>query len=59
MEQILSAYTAPVVSIRYDVVDYRGNTVGLIEILRNRAQLPDAVKKAPTGTSKRITMGTI
>jgi hypothetical protein len=61
MEQILATLTAPVVDIRYDVVDYRGGQVGKLEVLRDPKKLPYMVAKEVIGAGnrKRLTEGQI
>jgi hypothetical protein len=46
LEHILSDYTSPQVQVRYDVVIYRGNQVGKLEVFRNRTDLPYRVAKS-------------
>jgi Schlafen, AlbA_2 len=58
IEQILSVYTMPQVQVRYEVVTYRGNQVGKLEILRDRTHLPYQVAKA-LGGKKHIEVGDI
>jgi hypothetical protein len=58
LEHILSDYTAPQVQVRNEVVIYRGNQVGKLEVLRNRADLPYKVATS-IGDKKRIEEGTI
>jgi Putative DNA-binding domain len=53
LEQILSVYTTPQVQVRYEVVTYRGNQVGKLEIFRDRTHLPYRVAR-PLGHKKRI-----
>lgn len=53
LEQVLAVYTMPVVDIRYDVIDYRGGLVGMLEVLRDPKKLPYSVGKS-IGDRKRI-----
>ncbi len=46
LEQLLGEYTRPYLHVAYGVVDYRGSSVGKIEVLRDRRALPYRVKKA-------------
>jgi hypothetical protein len=57
-EQILSCYTAPVVSIKYEVADYRSGPVGKLEVLRESVKLPYKVAKT-VGGKKQIIAGEI
>lgn len=45
MERILSDLTDPVVTIRYEVVDYRLGTVGKLEVIREPVKLPYRASK--------------
>ncbi len=40
MEQVLSTLTDPLVTIRYNVVNYKGGQVGKIEVIRQPEKLP-------------------
>lgn len=53
LEQVLSQYTDAVISIKYDVVDYRAGKVGKIEVLRDPKKVPYRVSKS-IGDKKRI-----
>lgn len=57
-EQILAQCTAPMVYIKYEVVDYRSGPVGKLEILRDRSKLPYTVAKS-IGDKKRVFEGQI
>lgn len=58
LEQIMAQYTAPVVDLRYRVVDYRKGKVGVVEVLRDPKKLPYRVAKSlgdkALGDKKRI-----
>lgn len=56
LEQVLHEYVEPYIDVRWEVVQYRGTTVGLLEVLPRRADLPHRVKKA-LGDRKRIEGG--
>lgn len=58
LEQILATYTAPVVDVRYQVVDYREGPVGMLEVLRDPKKVPYSVAKS-LGDKKRISQGEI
>lgn len=45
MEQVLADLTDPVVSVRYEVVDYRKGKVGKLEVIREPEKLPYRAKK--------------
>jgi len=45
MEDILSDLTDPVVSIRYEIVDYKQGKVGKLEVIREPEKLPYRAKK--------------
>lgn len=45
MERILSDLTDPVVTIRYEVVDYRLGKVGKLEVIREQVKLPYRASK--------------
>jgi hypothetical protein len=61
MEQLLASLTAPVVDIRYEVVDYRDGQVGKLEVLRDPKKLPYTAAKdvMGDGNRKRLTAGQI
>jgi hypothetical protein len=61
MEQILASLSAPIVDIRYEVVDYRGGQVGKLEMLRDPKKLPYAAAREVIGAGnrKRLTAGQI
>lgn len=46
LEQLMSQYTAPMVDIRYEVVDYRAGQVGKLEVIRDPKKLPYRVAKS-------------
>lgn len=56
IEQILARYTAPCVDIQYNLVDYRGGSVGMLEVIRDPQKLPYKVAKS-IGEKKRIEQG--
>ncbi len=58
IEQILHVYTSPQVQVHYEVVTYRGNQVGRLEIFRDRTHLPYRVAQS-LGGKKRIEEGDI
>lgn len=43
IEQIIAQYAAPIVDVRYEVVDYRASKVGKLEIIRPPKKLPYGV----------------
>lgn len=45
MENVLSDLTDPVVSIRYEIIDYKKGKVGKLEIIREPEKLPYRAKK--------------
>ncbi len=53
LERIMSPYTEPYLDVRYEVVEYRGGPVGLIEVLRDPRKLPYKVARS-VGDRKRI-----
>ncbi len=57
-EQLLSMYTTPFVDVRYEVVDYRGGSVGMLEVLRDTRKLPYSSARS-IGDRKRIEQGDI
>lgn len=62
LEQILSVYTQPNLGIRYDLVDYRSQPVGKIEVLRDRRRVPYRVKQSvgdKGAGGKRIEVGQV
>ena len=58
VEQILAQYAAPVVDVRYEVVDYRAGKVGKLEVHRDPRKLPHSVARSlgdkAAGDKKRI-----
>lgn len=58
LEHLMAQYTAPVVDIHYEVVDYRKGKVGMLEVLRDPQKLPYRVAKSlgdkAAGDKKRI-----
>lgn len=46
MEQLISHYVRPSINIRYTVLEYRGGTVGKLEILRDARDLPYSVRQS-------------
>lgn len=46
IENILSAYVAPYIEVRYELIEYRAGKIGKIEILRNPAKVPYRVIKS-------------
>jgi hypothetical protein len=57
-EQLLSMYTTPFVDVRYEVVDYREGSVGVLEMLRDTRKLPYSAARS-IGDRKRIEQGDI
>jgi hypothetical protein len=49
LEQILHAYCEPAPGIRYRTVPWTGGNVGIIEVLRNKEDIPYRVKKSLAG----------
>ena len=58
LEQLISLYTDPFISLRYESVDYRAGQVGKLEVLRDPQKLPHRVAKA-IGNNKRIEQGQV
>jgi len=58
LEQLMSQYTAPMVDVRYEIVDYRAGKVGRLGILRDPKKLPYRVAKS-IGDKKRIEQGDV
>jgi len=58
IEQILAMYTAPCVDVQYTLVDYRGGSVGMLEVIRDPQKLPYKVARS-IGEKKRIEQGDI
>jgi hypothetical protein len=46
IEQVLARYTTPCVDILYNVVDYRGGSVCMLEVVRDATKLPYRVAKS-------------
>jgi hypothetical protein len=53
MENVLSDLTDPVVTVRYEIVDYRKGKVGKLEIIRETEKLPYRAKKDVIVDEKR------
>jgi hypothetical protein len=58
IERVLTAYTNPMVEIRYDIVEHYHGPVGRLRVLRVPAKLPYRVAKS-VGDKKRITEGQV
>jgi Putative DNA-binding domain len=58
LEQLASAYTEPIVSLRFTKVPYRSGIVGKFEVVRDPEKLPYKVAKQ-VGGKKRIDVGQI
>ncbi len=58
IEQILARYTTPCVEVQYTIVDYRGGSVGMLEVIRDPQKLPYRVARS-IGEKKRIEQGDI
>jgi predicted HTH transcriptional regulator len=62
IEHLLSAYTSPVVHVKYNVVNYRKGKVGKLEVFRDPAELPYTVAKSVGSKArggKRIETGQV
>lgn len=53
IEQLLARYTEPIVTVKYEVVDFRKGPVGRLEVIREPWKLPYRASK-PLGDKKRI-----
>jgi len=58
LEQLLEEYTAPVLNVRYRVIDLPEGPVGEVEVVRERTKLPYRVATS-VGDKKRIEKGTL
>ncbi|BDI32604.1 hypothetical protein CCAX7_46550 [Capsulimonas corticalis] len=58
IEQILANHTKPMINVKYQAINYKGGTVGQIEILRNAIDIPYKVSKS-IGDKKRVNEGDI
>ena len=56
IEQILAMYTNSCVDVQYNLVDYRGESVGMLEVIRDPQKLPYRVARS-IGEKKRIEQG--
>lgn len=54
IEQIVARCTTPCVDVQYNPVDYRGGSVGMLEVLRDPQKLPYRVARSIIGEKKRI-----
>jgi predicted HTH transcriptional regulator len=61
LEQLLQVYTKPMVEVRYQVVDYRKEPVGKLEVFRKAKHLPYKVAKSlgSQNDKRRISEGAI
>jgi hypothetical protein len=57
LEQLVSVYIAPNLIVRYSVVDYRGRSVGRLEVVREPAKLPYAANKELRGMKRVLAVG--
>jgi hypothetical protein len=58
IEQILARYATPCVDVQYTLIDYRGGSVGMLEVIRDPQKLPYKVARS-IGEKKRIKQGDI
>lgn len=59
-EQVLSRYTAPVVTLHYKTPQYRAHgLVGLLEVLRNPQHLPYRIARSLTGEKRTVVEGQV
>ena len=59
IEQIVNMYTRPTVRVHYDVVPYRLGPVGLLEVLREPADLPYRVARGLRGEKRGMKEGQV
>ena len=59
IEQIVNMYTRPTVQVRYDIVPYPPGPVGLLEVLRDPADLPYRVARSLRGEKRGMKEGQI
>ena len=61
IEQLLSAYVAPNINVRFEIINFSGGVVGKLEIIREAAKLPYRVSKSlgDKEDKKRIEEGQI
>jgi hypothetical protein len=59
LEQLVVAYTQPMVDLQYEVVQYRAGHVGKLEIKRDPKKLPYRIGKSLAGAKRRIVKGQV